>query len=420
MKAKFFHWRTFLILFLALATSLATSGIARGAGLAGPAVPPTPPQALGVTPEQLSIASTVTPLVLPPLKAVLVVGPIDGNSGEWTQSEISNMELAADELEANGVVVYRFYTPNNSWDQIRAAAEGAQFFFYRGHGVYWSDFPHPNVGGLALNNNVFISSDQLRSDLHLAPNAIIMIYGCFAAGSSSADTTDIGVDEARRRVGQYSDPFFDNGAAGYYSDWFGDAFQMYVRYLFQGQTLGQAYESYWDFNAATVARTTHPDHPEMAMWLDKDNWRGYWEYDNAFVGRPNETLQTLFVPPTLGHVPEDVTFIYSIPDGQITRSSLQVQPRNVTTEDPLNWVLSFEGNWFTVTESSGTTPDPFDIVLTSFSTDVTFTYTGLVTVTVLTPEKTAASPYQIEVRLIITDKSLNYVYLPMVACDYQP
>ena len=47
------------------------------------------------------------------------------------------MELAAAEVEANGVTVYRFYTPNNNWDQIKAAAEGAHFLFYQGHGVQW-------------------------------------------------------------------------------------------------------------------------------------------------------------------------------------------------------------------------------------------------------------------------------------------
>jgi len=203
------------------------------------------------------------------------------------------MELAAVELEANGVTVHRFYTPNNNWAQITAAAEGAHFLFYRGHGVYWSALPNPTVGGFALKDT-FVSSDMIRADLELAPKAVVMLYGCFTAGSSSSDTTPIDSTEAQRRVALYSDPFFDIGAAGYYANWFGDAFQKYVRYLFQGHTQKQAYESFYDFNSATVERYMHPDHPNLVMWLDKDFWDGMWQYNNAFSGLPNETLADLF------------------------------------------------------------------------------------------------------------------------------
>jgi len=127
------------------------------------------------------------------------------------------MDLAAAELAANGVTVHRFYTPNNDWGQIKAAAEGAHFLFYRGHGVYWDSMPSPTVGGFHLKE-LFVSSDDIRNDLHLAPNAIVMLYGCFTAGSSSEDSGSISSAEAQRRVAQYSDPFFDIGAAGYYAN----------------------------------------------------------------------------------------------------------------------------------------------------------------------------------------------------------
>ena len=37
-------------------------------------------------------------------------------------------------------------------------------------------------------------------------------------------------------VAQYSDPFFDIGGAGYYANWFGNAFERFLTYLFEGQT----------------------------------------------------------------------------------------------------------------------------------------------------------------------------------------
>ena len=203
------------------------------------------------------------------------------------------MDLGATELQANGVTVHKFYAPNNDWNQIKAAAAGAHFLMYRGHGVYYPGTSPWTVGGFALSGGIKSSGD-IRNDLALAQDAIVMLYGCFTAGSSSLDGGDIGITEARRRVAQYSDPFFDVGAAGYYANWFGSAFQMYVRYLFQGQTLGQAYKSYFDFNPNTVDRGMHPDHPDKALWVDKDNWNDYWEYNNAFAGLSDQTLGSLF------------------------------------------------------------------------------------------------------------------------------
>jgi hypothetical protein len=246
------------------------------------------------------------------LKAVLVVGPIDGDFGSWTTQEKVNMDLAAAELEAKGVAVHKFYTPDNDWDQIKAAAEGAHFFFYRGHGVYWTSLPQPTVGGLALKDR-FVSPDDIRHDVNLAPNAIVMLYGCFTAGSSSIDEGSIGSEEARRRVIEYSAPFFDTGAAGYYANWYGDAFQRFVRYLFQGMTLGQAYESAWDFDNTSVERLNRPAHPELALWLDKDYWDGSWQYNNAFTGLSDHTLQDLFRATPLGIAPSTMPHVTYLP-----------------------------------------------------------------------------------------------------------
>jgi hypothetical protein len=165
---------------------------------------------------------------------------------------------------------------------------------YRGHGVYWGAMPHPPVGGFALKDKL-ISNDEIRRDLKLAPNAIVMLYGCFTAGSAGNDTTSISLAEAKRRVSMYSKPFFENGAGGYYADWFGDAFQLYVRYLFQGKTQRQAYESYHDFDQARTARSQHNDLPSQAMWLGWDEWYAPSpQYNNSFVGQPDKRLVDLF------------------------------------------------------------------------------------------------------------------------------
>ena len=152
-----------------------------------PQLPPHPPR----PPDDVSAlqpAQTTEKVIsqdLPSLRAVLLVGPIDGDDGSWTTSEKQNMDLAATELASHGVTVFKFYTPDNDWEQIKDAANGAHFVFYRGHGVYSGDMPPTWVGGFSLKDR-FASSDDIRNDLNLAPNAIVMLYGWFTAGSSSA------------------------------------------------------------------------------------------------------------------------------------------------------------------------------------------------------------------------------------------
>jgi hypothetical protein len=330
-----------------------------------PKTPPHPPQPTELpyyTPESVN-APAPTGLNLPPLKAVLLVGPIDGDNGSWTTQEKQNMDLAAAELEANGVQVHKFYPPDQNWEQIKAAANGAHFLLYRGHGVYWSPMPSPTVGGFALKDK-FVSAQDIRNELALAPNAIVMLYGCFTAGSSSADGGPIRSAEAQRRVAQYSDPFFDIGAGGYYANWFGNAFQMYLRYLFEGKTLGEAYTAYFDYNASTVERYAHPDHPALAMWLDKDNW-GYTQYNNAFAGQPALTLEDLFPTGETELMVSPSTIVdIATPASDPHTFQFQVEGNG---SDPITWrasIASSESSWLGIHPASGASGDWITVVIT--------------------------------------------------------
>ena len=357
--------------------------------------PPRPPlEALAQVSDVTAPSATLS---LPGLKAVLLVGPIDGDNGPWTLDEIDNMELAADVLEANGVTVYRFYAGDGStFADIEAAAEGAHFLLYRGHGVYDGNLPYPEVGGFYLSSGFYLS-DRIRSNLHLAPNAIVMLYGCFTAGSSSAvgDTYDIGITEASRRVAQYSDPFFDIGAAGYYANWYGNAFARFLTNLFAGQTLGQAYENYFDFNPNTVFRTTHPNHPELAMWLDKDNW-DYWQYNNAFAGKSAQTLASLFPTATLGGIPSSLSFDVNVSsDIAIEPPAYTITPLNLSGDLSIQWSVEASGDWFEVSTLHGTTPaSSFTITPTTFDSSRPGEYSGTITVTAQAPVETL-NPVQV-------------------------
>jgi hypothetical protein len=352
-----------------------------------PRTPDRPPRPPSRAAQESDPAAALAGEELPALKAVLLVGPIDGDDGDWTTDEKEHMEQAALELEANGVEVHRFYTPDNDWEAIKAAAEGAHFLFYRGHGVYWSPLPTPTVGGFRLKDQ-FISSDDIRNDLRLAPNAIVMLYGCFTAGGSGLEGDVIDSAEAQRRVVEYAAPFFEIGAAGYYANWFGDAFQMFVRYLFQGQTLGQAYEAYSDFDAHSVERYAYPPQSELAMWLDKDVWDGVTQYNNTFVGRPDQTLADLFgsTPAEMQLTVPEITLIAE-PNTAAATYTVGIES---TTDAVFTWtaeMVESEGPWLAAQPLSGASG-------------------GRMTV-IITPTNQLAGTYQAQIRVAAQDAEIE-------------
>jgi hypothetical protein len=404
----------FVLIAILLLTNLVPAVLAAPPTPNTPLTPPiVPEQDLPVySPEQGLESNLQTASIeldaLPPLKAILVVGPIDGDYGSWTQEEKASMDLAASELQANGVTVHKFYTPNNNWEQIKSAAQGAHFLLYRGHGVYWGDANLPsNVGGFALKDGI-ISPDVLRAELRLAPNAIVMLYGCFTAGTSSADTTRLTSAEAQRRVVLYAQPFVENGAAGYFANWFGTAFQMFIRNLFQGQSLGQAYEAYFDFNQASVERYTYPDNTRLSLWLDKDEWYDPKpQYNNAFVGQASATLIDLFATPSVEITPDTISYLVE------PLSAPRTLELKINTSLPdLIWTASVSPsvNWVTA-PSQGTVSEPIRVTLSPPQSLGQYQTTILIQATSSTAE---AVELLIPVSLHVTEQIKN-MYLPAIS-----
>ncbi len=373
--------------------------------------PPRPPQ--GIEPPQAGASmAPQSVLNLPPLKAVLIVGPIDGDTGSWTLEEIANMRLAETELKAHGVNVATFYTPNNDWEQIKAAANGAHFLLYRGHGINWGGNPI-TVGGFSLNNGLY-SSDQIRREIKLARNAIVMMYGCYTSGSKGGEY-NLASSEAQRRVVMYASPFMDNGAAGYYANWFGGAFQSLLQYLFQGQTLSQAYQSYFDYHAATLERYTFPNHADLAFWLDTDNWGPGIVYDYAFAGRANDTLESLFGTQMVA-APQPVSYQAAKGDAAIYREALHVDS---TTGLQFTWNAAFTSSatWASLSAASGANGASTTITLDPSGLK-TGTYTTSLHLTSATPG-VANNDQLVAVTMIVVDYKY-FFYMPVMAKSPHP
>lgn len=239
------------------------------------------------------------------LKAILVVGPQE----EGTSDAILSMDEIADILSAKGISVQRFYDNQADWNKIIAAAKGANIFIYSGHGSTMGG--KGRAGGLCLTT--MISSEKIVSELKLHENALVVFKSvCNGAGSSAGDNGDIGVEEAVKRVSDYSTPFFKIGAACYYADNLGNGCLGFFKNFFAGKTIKECFiESTKNWAHIETERTFLFEH-SMKISIASTNWGGTKtrtsyingvkkieniasskDYDIAFVANPGFTIKTL-------------------------------------------------------------------------------------------------------------------------------
>lgn len=114
----------------------------------------------------------------------------------------------------------------------------------------------------------------------------------------------------------------------------------------------------------------------------------------------------------LGDIPENLTFIYSIPEERLYPPFQDITPTNTGNGDPLTWQVTKEGSFFAVNPSSGSSPDSIRITPNSFSTTKSDTHTGQITITVSQPSNVEGSPHTSEITLIVSYNKLYQVFMP--------
>lgn len=183
-----------------------------------------------------------------------------------------------------------------------------------------------------------------------------------------------------------------------------------MRYLFQGQTLRGAYESFYDFNPATVEPYAHPDHPDLAMWLDKDFWSDRWQYNNAFAGLPDQTLETLFEITTMALATSEVSYLS---EPAFPARSFRVSVESTTTET-FTWTATIAPDglpWLNMTPLGGSSGEQMTITLTPTGLDPG-THRASIRVLAGDPE-IEDGDQTIAVTLQIVDQ-VHAVYFPLV------
>ncbi|MFT5777707.1 MAG: hypothetical protein ACI837_000655 [Crocinitomicaceae bacterium] len=238
------------------------------------------------------------------LKAVLVIGPVQ----DLTSYFIKEMNKIGDFLEQKGVVVHKFYDDAAVWEDIKAAANDANFFIYSGHGTTMG--ANSVSGGLCIDRT--ISSKTMTEGFKLHDNALVIFKSvCRGAGSSASDDSDIGIKEAVKRVTDYSGPFFTIGAASYYANNFGNGCLSFLENFFNGKTIIECHaESSGRYTIEVAKEYMHDQDKQISITSHQstgvstrttytngektvEKVPSIKEYEIAYVGNPDYSINHL-------------------------------------------------------------------------------------------------------------------------------
>jgi uncharacterized protein YkwD len=116
--------------------------------------------------------------------------------------------------------------------------------------------------------------------------------------------------------------------------------------------------------------------------------------------------------PVLGNLPENLVFLYSIPDQRMYPAYLDITPLNIGNNVPLNWKVTQERTFFNANPGTGTTPTAIHVTPATFNQKIPATYLGELTITITDPNGVDNSPHTSQVTLIVSDSKIHQVFIP--------
>ena len=215
-------------------------------------------------------------------KVVIVVGAVEGNTASY--------RARGDAFYAEAIKytpnVTKIYSPNATWAQVKAAAQGANIFIYAGHGY---GFPSPyrpvlstdvqdgmglnEIGGVSDSDKKYYGEKLIASDIRLAKNAVVLLSGlCYAAGSSEDGDPEPTIPVARQRVDNFASGFIRAGARAVIAQSWTTGVTYAINKIF---TSNQTFESLWE-NAPNAQGHDQPftpvRNPQFEARIDPDTW----------------------------------------------------------------------------------------------------------------------------------------------------
>src|SRR5664280_2692391 len=185
-------------------------------------------------------------------KVVIVVGATEGTTSSY-RSDADNAAATFSKYTSN---IVKVYSPNATWANVQAAAQGASVLVYLGHG---SGYPNPYVSylqpngdnGMGLNvtagngdSNTKYYGENYMAGLNLAPNAVVLLnHLCYASGNSEPGNGTPTFAVAQTRVEGYASGFLRGNARAVIAEGLG-SLGPYIDALFSThQTVDQMWKS---------------------------------------------------------------------------------------------------------------------------------------------------------------------------------
>jgi hypothetical protein len=189
-------------------------------------------------------------------KVVIVVGAVEGTTSSY-RSDGDNAAATFSKYTSN---IVKVYSPNATWANVQAAAQGASVLVYLGHG---SGYPNPynavrvsGDNGMGLNatagngdSNVKYYGEDYMATLNLAPNAVVLLnHLCYASGDSEPGRGSPSQAVAQTRVDGYASGFLRGNARAVIAEGMG-SISPYIDALFSThQTIDQMWKTYPGFH----------------------------------------------------------------------------------------------------------------------------------------------------------------------------
>jgi hypothetical protein len=275
-------------------------------------------------------------------KVVIIVGPI----GTETNSYRAKADSIATTAAATGATVVKVYSPDATWENVRAAVNGANVVVYLGHG---NGYPNPyssgaeltdRVNGWGLNrvagvdpddptgdgddwskNMVYCGEKALLGTLTSADGALqrqycsggpiapapgfVMVYSnaCYTPGAGEGWDTPATEEIAVTRVASYSRPMLQLGAGAYFATDLGAG--KIVEAVLTNPTVafGHLFTQGNGYSESALRIHPHPHASNRQIWIQRTNGPGskldYWY---AFSGDPTRSpsgAKTDYIAPQL-------------------------------------------------------------------------------------------------------------------------
>src|SRR5262245_54166699 len=211
------------------------------------------------------------------MKVVVGVGPV----GSSTANYITNGKRYAAQARSYGASVVEIYSPNATWDRVRAAAQGANVLIYLGHGnghpSPYGEFSKYRKDGMGLNktagngnnNTKYWGEYYMQTSLRLAPNAVVILNRlCYASGNSEWGTGNPTRTVAKKRVDNYGAGFLRTGAKAVFAEGITSASYILSGLFRTNRSIGAIFQSSSNWSGAYDFKFASVRTPGTTAWMD--------------------------------------------------------------------------------------------------------------------------------------------------------